>query len=72
MSESEPLRCQKCGKPVGYVTVTAKSFLVAKPAVDNVKLVATCMDCSGGNRFLPQKLLTYTHVTFKSEGQAND
>ena len=47
MSESKPLRCQKCGKPIGYVTVTAKSFLAAKPAVDNVKLVATCMDCSG-------------------------
>ncbi|MCL5949428.1 MAG: hypothetical protein M1490_03005 [Candidatus Bathyarchaeota archaeon] len=51
MSESKPLRCQKCGKPIGYVTVTAKSFLVAKPAVDNVKLVATCMDCSSGTGF---------------------
>ncbi len=51
MSESKPLRCQKCGKPLGYVTVTPKSFLAAKLTVDNVKLVATCIDCSGGTGF---------------------
>ena len=46
MSESKPLRCQKCGKPIGFVTLSAKSFLVANPDMDNVKLTATCMDCS--------------------------
>jgi hypothetical protein len=51
MSESGPLRCQKCGKAIGYVTVTAKSFIAAKPTVDNVKLVAICMDCSSQNGF---------------------
>jgi hypothetical protein len=51
MSGSQPLKCQKCGKPVGYVTVTAKGFLAAKPSVENVKLIATCMECSKGNRF---------------------
>ena len=51
MSKSEPLKCQKCGKPLGYVSVTAKSVLAAKPQVDNVKLAATCIDCTGGNSF---------------------
>ena len=51
MIASKPLKCKKCGKPVAYVTVAAKSFIEAKPEVDNVKLVATCIDCSNGNSF---------------------
>jgi len=51
MSESEPLRCQRCGKPIGYVAVSAKSFLVTNPNVDNVKLTATCVDCYNQNSF---------------------
>ena len=27
MSEPKPVRCQKCGKPLGYVTVLAKGLL---------------------------------------------
>ncbi|HLN89983.1 MAG TPA: hypothetical protein VK253_07950 [Candidatus Binatia bacterium] len=48
MSNTEPYGCQKCGKPIGYVSVTAKSFLVAKPSVNDVKLVATSIDFSDG------------------------
>jgi hypothetical protein len=51
MSESKPLKCQKCGKLIGYITVSAESLLVTKPDVDNVKLTATCIDCSGQNSF---------------------
>jgi hypothetical protein len=47
MTYSKQLKCNKCGKPVGYVTVSAKSFLVSVAAADNVKLVATCLECSG-------------------------
>jgi ribosomal protein S14 len=51
MSNAKPLRCQKCGNPLGYVTVSAKSFLATKPAVDNLKLVVRCPECSGGTGF---------------------
>ncbi len=27
MSDAKPVRCQKCGKPLGYVTVLAKGFV---------------------------------------------
>ncbi len=51
MSEDKSLECQKCGKPIGYVTVTTKNFIAAKPSVDNVKLVTTLMDYSSKNSF---------------------
>ena len=51
MSEDKSLKCQKCGKPIGYVTVTTKNFIAAKPSVDNVKLVTTLMDYSSKNSF---------------------
>ena len=45
MSESKPVRCQKCGKPVGYVTVLAKGLLGLQQSLQNVKVVAICMEC---------------------------
>ena len=48
MSESKPLRCQKCGKPIGYVTVLGKSLTGSQQPVTNVKLVGICMDCASG------------------------
>ncbi|MCW4028500.1 MAG: hypothetical protein NWE92_02485 [Candidatus Bathyarchaeota archaeon] len=51
MSEPKQLKCQKCGKPIGYVAVTPKSLFVAKPSLDNVQLVCTCMECSNGTGF---------------------
>jgi len=51
MADSKPLKCQKCGKPVGYVLVTAKSFLVSTQTLDNIKIDATCLDCSGKTSF---------------------
>jgi hypothetical protein len=54
MVGSTPLRCQRCGKPIGYVTVTVKSSLQTKPDLDNVKVVGTCMDCTGGSGFYPR------------------
>jgi hypothetical protein len=44
MSQAKPVRCQKCGKPIGYVTVLAKGFRFQQP-VQNVKVVAICMEC---------------------------
>jgi hypothetical protein len=47
MACSNPVRCQKCGKPVGYVTVLQKGLLGLQQPVENVKVVAVCMDCAG-------------------------
>ena len=45
MSDAKPVRCQKCGKPVGYVTVLAKGLLGLQQPLQNVKVVAVCMEC---------------------------
>ncbi len=45
MSDAKPLRCQKCGKPVGYVTVLVKGLLSLQQPLENVKIVAICMEC---------------------------
>ncbi len=47
MSESKPVRCQKCGKPVGYITVLGKGLLNFQQPMENVKIVAICMECKG-------------------------
>ncbi len=46
MSE-QPVRCQKCGKPVGYITVLSRGLLGMPQRVENVKVVAVRMDCHG-------------------------
>jgi len=46
MSEAKPLRCQKCGKPIGYVTVLTKGLLWMQQPATNVKIVGICMDCA--------------------------
>jgi hypothetical protein len=43
---SEPVRCQKCGKPVGYITILSKGLLGMQQPIKNVKIVAVCMDCA--------------------------
>jgi hypothetical protein len=43
---SEPVRCQKCGKPIGYVTILSKGLLGMKQPIQNIKIVAICMDCA--------------------------
>jgi hypothetical protein len=45
MGDGQPVRCQKCGKPVGYISVLAKGLLGVQQRVENVKIVAVCMDC---------------------------
>jgi hypothetical protein len=45
MSNAKPLRCQKCGKPLGYVTVLAKGITSLVQPLQDVKLVAICMEC---------------------------
>lgn len=45
MSNANPLRCQKCGKPLGYVTVLAKGITSLVQPLQDVKLVAICMEC---------------------------
>jgi len=42
----DPVRCQKCGNPIGYVTVLAKGLLGMQQPVQNVKIVAICMECA--------------------------
>ncbi len=45
MGESKPLKCKKCGKPLGYISVLTEGLLGMQQRLDNVKLVAVCMDC---------------------------
>jgi hypothetical protein len=45
MSDARPVRCQKCGKPLGYVTVLAKGLTSFQQPIQNVKIVAICMEC---------------------------
>jgi hypothetical protein len=46
MSEAKPIRCQKCGQPLGYVTVLAKGLTSLQQPIQNVRIVAICMECS--------------------------
>ena len=46
LSAAEPVRCQKCGKPIGYVTVLARGFASFQQPLQNVKIVAICMECA--------------------------
>jgi hypothetical protein len=46
MSAPKLVRCQKCGRPVGYITVLAKGLTFSSLPVQDVKLVAICMECS--------------------------
>jgi hypothetical protein len=46
MSDSKPVRCQKCGKPIGYVTVLVKGLRGLQQPMDGCKILAICMDCS--------------------------
>jgi hypothetical protein len=46
ISGAEPVRCQKCGKPIGYVTVLARGLASFQQPIQNVKIVAICMECA--------------------------
>jgi len=46
MSNSKPTLCQKCGKPIGFVTVLSKGLLGMQQPIQKVKIVAICMDCA--------------------------
>jgi hypothetical protein len=45
MSDAKPVKCQKCGNPIGYVTVVARGISPFQQPVPNVKIVALCMEC---------------------------
>jgi hypothetical protein len=45
IGSAEPVRCEKCGKPVGYITVLAKGLISFQQPIKNVKIVVICMDC---------------------------
>jgi len=45
MSDARPVRCQKCGKPLGYVTVLAKGLTPFQQPIQEVKIVAICIEC---------------------------
>lgn len=50
MNDAQPVRCQKCGKPIGYVTVLGKGLMGLQQPVPNVKIVAICMECAQKNK----------------------
>ena len=39
MKGSNPVRCQKRGKPVGYITVLGKGLMGIQQPIDNIKVV---------------------------------
>jgi hypothetical protein len=45
MTEPKPLRCKKCGRPIGYITLTTKSLLGTPQPAPNLKIDAVCMNC---------------------------
>lgn len=45
MNNTKPLRCQKYGKPLGYLTVLAKGLTSLAQPLQDVKLITICMDC---------------------------
>jgi hypothetical protein len=50
LTNDMPVRCQKCGKPIGYVTVLSKGLTSFKQPIRNVKIVAICMECAEKGR----------------------
>jgi hypothetical protein len=46
MNEAKLVHCQKCGKPMGYVTVLSKGLMGMQQPLQNVKVIAICMECS--------------------------
>jgi hypothetical protein len=50
LSGDKPVRCQKCGKPIGFVTVLAKGLMSFQQPVESVKIVAICMECAETKR----------------------
>jgi membrane-bound ClpP family serine protease len=45
MSDAKPVKCQKCGNPIGYMTAVARGISPFQQPVPNVKIVALCMEC---------------------------
>ena len=45
MSEANLVRCKKCGKPVGYITVYGKTLMGNQQPIQNVKVEAVCLNC---------------------------
>jgi hypothetical protein len=46
MSAPRLVRCQKCGKPLGYITVLAKGLTSLVQPLRDAKVVAICIECS--------------------------
>jgi len=46
LSSDEPVRCQNCGKSIGYVTVPSRGFTSFQQPIKNVEIVAICMECA--------------------------
>ncbi|MCW4009416.1 MAG: hypothetical protein NWF05_02195 [Candidatus Bathyarchaeota archaeon] len=44
MAETKLVCCQRCGKPIGYVTVRAKTPLGIQ-TIRNAEVVAVCVNC---------------------------
>ncbi len=45
MTEARLVKCQKCGKPLGSVAVLAKGLAQFQQQVQNIKIVAICIEC---------------------------
>lgn len=45
MNGTKPVKCQKCRKPIGFVTVLGRGLMGLQQPIHDVKIVAVCMDC---------------------------
>ena len=44
MSDAKPVKCQKCGRPMGFLTVLSKGFFGLQQLLPKVKLVGICIE----------------------------
>jgi len=45
LNDTKLVKCRKCGKPLGYVTVLAKTLLPSWRPLQNVKIIGICIEC---------------------------
>ncbi len=62
MSERRLLKCEKCGKPVAYISLKARDFFELKPNLDNVVVSGTCLECQSGSGFYQRNFSAQTQT----------
>jgi hypothetical protein len=45
LNDAKLVRCKKCGKPLGYITVLGKALTPLWQPLQNLKIIGICMEC---------------------------